>query len=67
MKPQAIGAFRKSSYSAQSGDCVEVAPTSTGGHAVRDSKNPAGPHLTFTANAWSAFTEALKDGDAGRV
>ncbi|MFB6556426.1 DUF397 domain-containing protein, partial [Streptomyces sp. NPDC056405] len=52
MKPEDIGAFRKSSYSAQTGECVEVAPISTGGHAIRDSKNPAGPHLAFPADAW---------------
>ncbi|GAA2664412.1 DUF397 domain-containing protein [Streptomyces lunalinharesii] len=63
MKPEEIGAFRKSSYSAQSGDCVEIAPTLTGGHAIRDSKDPAGPHLVFPAGAWSAFTDALKDGE----
>ena len=62
MKPEVIGAFRKSSYSAQSGNCVEIAPTPTGGHAIRDSKNPAGPHLTFTADAWGVFTQALKGG-----
>ncbi|WP_438486284.1 DUF397 domain-containing protein [Streptomyces sp. S186] len=62
MKPELIGTFRKSSYSAQSGNCVEVAATSTGGHAIRDSKNPTGPHLTFTADAWGAFTQALKGG-----
>ncbi|MFF0623178.1 DUF397 domain-containing protein [Streptomyces sp. NPDC004296] len=63
MKPEEIGAFRKSPYSAQSGDCVEVAPTVTGGHAIRDSKNPTGPRLVFPADAWSAFTDALKGGD----
>ncbi|MEW1659516.1 DUF397 domain-containing protein [Streptomyces sp. NPDC093707] len=65
MKPEAIGAFRKSSYSTQEGACVEVAPTSTGGHAVRDSKNPTGPHLTFTPHAWRAFATALKSDDRG--
>ncbi|MGG2458270.1 DUF397 domain-containing protein [Streptomyces sp. RGM 3693] len=63
MKPEPIGAFRKSSYSNQEGACVEVAPTITGGHAVRDSKNLAGPHLVFPSDAWGAFTKALKDGD----
>ncbi|MGW5120801.1 DUF397 domain-containing protein [Streptomyces noursei] len=63
MKPEDIGAFRKSSYSAQTGECVEVAPLSTGGHAIRDSKNPAGPHLLFTADAFSVFTDALKGDD----
>ena len=42
------------------GDCVEVAglPNII---AVRDSKNPAGPALTFSPNAWRSFTEGLKN------
>ncbi|MER7984085.1 DUF397 domain-containing protein [Streptomyces noursei] len=63
MKPQSTDAFRKSSYSTQEGNCVEVAPIPTGAHAIRDSKNPAGPQLVFPADAWSAFTDALKGGD----
>ncbi|WP_411120793.1 DUF397 domain-containing protein [Streptomyces sp. x-19] len=62
MKPEVIGVFRKSSYSNQDGACVEIAPTSTGGRAIRDSKNPAGPHLAFPADAWSAFAQVLKGG-----
>ncbi|MFI1094475.1 DUF397 domain-containing protein [Streptomyces sp. NPDC020917] len=38
--------------STQGGDCVETA-TCTGSVHVRDSKDPAGPVLTFSA-AWSA-------------
>jgi uncharacterized protein DUF397 len=37
-------AWRKSSFSGNEGNCVELAHTDTTG-AVRDSKNPAGPHL----------------------
>lgn len=48
--------WRKSSFSGGGGndDCVEVAvqPELVG---VRDSKHPAGPHLTFPTAAWSAF------------
>ncbi|MFF6782745.1 DUF397 domain-containing protein [Streptomyces sp. NPDC012510] len=51
--------WRKSSHSGdQSGDCVEVAePLSLSSPtiAVRDSKNPAGPHLTLGPAAFSAF------------
>ncbi|MFH8339318.1 DUF397 domain-containing protein [Streptomyces sp. AM6-12] len=47
--------WRKSSYSNDSGgQCVEVAPCPTRIH-VRDSKNPAGPHLSVTGTAWTAF------------
>ncbi|MET9629975.1 DUF397 domain-containing protein [Lentzea sp. NPDC006480] len=51
-------AWRKSSYSGDGNNCVEV------GHGVgiRDSKAPA-THLTVSAAAWSAF---LKDTVARR-
>ncbi|MFD9432586.1 DUF397 domain-containing protein [Streptomyces sp. NPDC060002] len=52
---EVVGPFRKSSYSAQQGDCVEVAPTATGGRAVRDSKEPHGPLLTVSSKSWAAF------------
>ncbi|MEW5352485.1 DUF397 domain-containing protein [Streptomyces sp. 16-176A] len=50
-----VGAFRKSSYSAQQGDCVEVAPTADHGRAVRDSKQSDGPLLTVSGESWRAF------------
>jgi Domain of unknown function (DUF397) len=58
-------AWRKSSYSNGSGgSCVEIAALTpaAGEHdiAVRDSKDPHGPALTFTARQWSAFTTAIK-------
>ncbi len=49
----------KSSYSAQTGECVEVA-TLPDGAVVRDSKDPDGPVLTFTADAWRAFIQDVK-------
>jgi hypothetical protein len=45
--------WRKSSRSTDASNCVEVAPSPT--PAVRDSKNPAGPILTFPHAAWSTF------------
>jgi hypothetical protein len=55
--------WRKSSYSSgQGGNCVEVADLDTG-RAVRDSKDPSGAHLMFTATAWSAFTTAVSTGE----
>jgi Domain of unknown function (DUF397) len=54
-------AWRKSSYSGNSGNCVEVrGPEETAD--VRDSKNPDGPQLSFGPGAWSAFIEAVKLG-----
>ncbi|MGW2228361.1 DUF397 domain-containing protein [Streptomyces formicae] len=65
MKDQEIvTAFRTSSYS-QGGqqECVEVAHTTTGGRAVRDSKNPDGGTQHYTATGWSAFIAGVKSGD----
>jgi hypothetical protein len=50
----------------RSGDganCVEVASLPDGGRAVRDSKDPAGPVLRFTASEWDAFIGGAKDGE----
>lgn len=52
----------KSSYSGGGeSECLEVAR----GHAplpVRDSKNTSGPALHFSANGWTSFIGALKNG-----
>lgn len=42
--------------------CVEVF-VGGNGVAVRDSKNPAGPMLSFTADEWSAFVAGVKNGE----
>ena len=54
--------WRKSPRSNPSGNCVEIADLPQGGRAVRDSKYPAGPVLTFTAAEWTAFTDGVRDG-----
>jgi hypothetical protein len=47
--------WRKSSYSGGSGtECVEIAEQD--GVLVRDSKDPEGTRLKFSASAWEAFT-----------
>jgi hypothetical protein len=61
-------AWRKSSYSNSSGgSCVEIAilKGARDKHdiAVRDSKDPHGPALTFTAGQWRDFTTAIKARD----
>lgn len=56
----ARAAWRTSSHSGANGDCVEVARSVPGVIAVRDSKDPGGSTLAFTAGHWTAFTAALK-------
>ncbi|WP_067491966.1 DUF397 domain-containing protein [Actinomadura hibisca] len=59
--------WRKSTRSnGAGGNCVEVADlmTSVG---VRDSKAPGAGHLTFSADAWSAFAVAVKSGRYDRL
>jgi hypothetical protein len=55
--------WRKSTFSNNTGACVEVADLDGGARAVRDSKHPTGGHLTFTAGEWSAFTAGVKSGE----
>ncbi|MGY5133590.1 DUF397 domain-containing protein [Streptomyces nigrescens] len=53
----------KSSYSNNGGNCIEVAANIPGVVPVRDSKDPHGPALTFSANDWSSFVTAVKGGE----
>lgn len=56
-------AWRKSSYSGQAQNCVEVAVGLPGIVAVRDSKNPEGPALALAPTAWGALASRVKDGE----
>jgi hypothetical protein len=56
-------AWRKSSYSGPHGNCVELAVVPTGDVAVRNSRHPAGPALTFTAAELDAFLRGVKGGE----
>ena len=47
--------WRRSSRSGASGACVEVASIEGVLAMVRDSKDPAGPVLSFPAAAWLSF------------
>ena len=57
--------WRKSTYSGSNGGaCVEVAADAPEAVvAVRDSKDPQGPVLTFSRAAWQSFTSRLKAGE----
>ena len=52
--------WRKSAHSAAQVQCVEIASLPDGGWAVRDSKDPNGHVLTFSADAWRRFTDGIK-------
>jgi hypothetical protein len=55
--------WRKSTFSGDSGDCVQVADGFVGVMPVRDSKDPQGPVLVFSADAWSAFVIGVQAGE----
>ncbi|MEU5103192.1 DUF397 domain-containing protein [Streptomyces sp. NPDC021354] len=55
--------WQKSSFTANNGQCFELAALPEGGIAVRDSKNPSGPHLCFTSGEWKAFKAGMAAGD----
>nr|WP_103502010.1 MULTISPECIES: DUF397 domain-containing protein [unclassified Streptomyces] len=54
--------WRKSSYSTNGGNCVEVADGLSSVVPVRDSKVDGGPELVFAAGGWSAFVTGVTTG-----
>ena len=52
--------WRKSSYSAQNGNCAEVGGLGCA-VVVRDTKDRAGAALTFGPDAWRRFAARIKD------
>ncbi|MFE0460853.1 DUF397 domain-containing protein [Kitasatospora sp. NPDC058965] len=53
--------WRKSTFSDNGGECVEIAPLPST-TAVRDSKDPDGPALLFPSPSFAAFLEHLRVG-----
>ncbi|GGQ04404.1 DUF397 domain-containing protein [Streptomyces roseolilacinus] len=58
----ATDTWTKSSYSGGNGACVEVKSPVVASIAVRDSKVPAGPSITFVPDAWNAFVSEVSTG-----
>lgn len=56
--------FKKSTFSANTTDCVEAALRPSGA-ALRDSKNP-GPRLRFGVDGWTAFLNKATTDHFGR-
>ncbi|GAA1969772.1 DUF397 domain-containing protein [Kitasatospora viridis] len=59
--------WRKSTHSNGQGGCIEVADGFPGTMPVRDSKDPHGPSLFFTAAGFSAFVQNVKNGSFGAI
>jgi hypothetical protein len=55
--------WHKSRRSNPHGNCVEVAALPGGGFAVRNSRDPEGPALIYTADELTAFIQGARDGD----
>jgi hypothetical protein len=53
--------WRKALRSVGNGNCVEVAPA-TAGVVVRDSQDPDGLVLPYSASSWRAFATAARHG-----
>ena len=54
--------WKKSSYSGAHGACVEVRTPGVHAVAVRDSKDPQGPSLSFSSASWAAFIGGVEAG-----
>nr|WP_246001822.1 DUF397 domain-containing protein [Allorhizocola rhizosphaerae] len=62
--PLSLLNWRKSGRSGASGNCVELARLPHGsGYMIRNSRNPDGPALIFTADEIAAFLTGVRDGD----
>ena len=55
-----VNPWRKSTYSSPEENCVEVAATSQGVAAVRDTKDREGPQLAFGTQDWHRFVDRVR-------
>jgi hypothetical protein len=53
----------KSSLSYANGNCVEVQFPGDGSVLVRNSRDPQGPALRYTADEWQAFLGGVRNGE----
>jgi hypothetical protein len=56
-------AFKKSSFSAHNGGCVEAALSPVGGVLVRDTKDRSKPAHEYNYTEWKAFIDGVKAGE----
>ncbi|MEU5127482.1 DUF397 domain-containing protein [Streptomyces mobaraensis] len=54
--------WRKSTYSAGEGECIEISCVIRDLVLIRDSKSPYAARLHFPIPTWRAFTQALRSG-----
>ncbi|WP_237301065.1 MULTISPECIES: DUF397 domain-containing protein [unclassified Streptomyces] len=59
---EAAAYWRTSTYSNNGGQCVEVATNTPRTIPLRDSKNPAGPHLRLTPSTFATFVASVQRG-----
>lgn len=54
--------WKKSTYSGNSGQCVEISVTHGERVSIRDSKYPYATMLRFSPHVWSSFVGGIKAG-----
>jgi hypothetical protein len=57
--------WRKSSFSGNGGDCVEVGQVGNGVIVVRDTRDRSGTAHRYAPAAWRAFVARVRSGDPG--
>ncbi|MEU6330937.1 DUF397 domain-containing protein [Streptomyces sp. NPDC047049] len=67
VQPNSAFSWTKSSYSGGNGACVEIAVPAVTAIAVRDSKDPDGPRLTFDNSSWARFVSDIAGGAFDRA